>query len=231
MSGVRAAVALVEMVDALRARGEYAHGLLAQEHVHQVEVVAALFDQRPAGVGVEAVPVADLRDRTAGDARGSPPGARGRRRRRASFGSSRRPAACSGIPGRPRRGAAPASRARPARRARRRRRCVVHSGFSTRMCRSVASASRNTPACVKLGVAITTASQSPLASRSRWCSNVCSGVSISACASAAALRARVGDGGDDRAGQHLQVLDMLAAHAPTADDAVTDLLCHGVLST
>ena len=45
---------------------------------------------------------------------------------------------------------------------------VVHSGFSTSACRSVARTSPTTSMCVWLGVATTTASHSPLASRSRW---------------------------------------------------------------
>ena len=58
--GRAAFVAFVEVVHALRARGEHARGALAQDQVHQVEVVAALLHQGAAGVVREAVPVADL---------------------------------------------------------------------------------------------------------------------------------------------------------------------------
>src|SRR6185312_8408497 len=59
--GRAARVALVEGVDALAARRVHRERALAGNEVHQVEIVAALLDQRAAGVGVEAVPVADLR--------------------------------------------------------------------------------------------------------------------------------------------------------------------------
>ncbi len=60
----------------------------------------------------------------------------------------------------------------------------VHSGFSTRMCRSVASAGRSTSAWVWFGVAITTASHRPLAKSSAGVSNTRGGFgqSASACA-------------------------------------------------
>ena len=61
----------------------------------------------------------------------------------------------------------------------------VTSGFSIRMCRSVASASRMISMWVKFGVAITTASHRPLASRARWSWNTAGGFTGNA---AAAMR-------------------------------------------
>jgi hypothetical protein len=48
------------VVHVAAARRVDAHRPLLDDQVHQVEEVAALLDQRPAGVAVEAVPVADL---------------------------------------------------------------------------------------------------------------------------------------------------------------------------
>ncbi len=48
------------MVDTLAARGKHTQRVLIQDEVHQVEIVAALLDQRAAGIGAEAVPVAHL---------------------------------------------------------------------------------------------------------------------------------------------------------------------------
>ena len=45
------------MVDSLPARCKHARGLLAQNVVHQIKVVAAFFNQRAAGVGAKTVPV------------------------------------------------------------------------------------------------------------------------------------------------------------------------------
>ena len=57
---VGAVVAFVQVVHTLAAAGEHPQRLFAQDEVHQVEVVAALLDQRAAGVGREAVPVVHL---------------------------------------------------------------------------------------------------------------------------------------------------------------------------
>ena len=57
---VWAFVAFVEMVDALGTRGKYFQRLLLQNQIHQVEIMAAFFDQRAAGVNAKAVPVVHL---------------------------------------------------------------------------------------------------------------------------------------------------------------------------
>ena len=60
MSAGRPSYDLVEVVDVLGARRHHPRRALADDEVHEVEEVARLLDERPAGVGVEAVPVADL---------------------------------------------------------------------------------------------------------------------------------------------------------------------------
>ena len=60
MSAGRPSYDLVEVVDVLGAGRHHPHRPLADDEVHQVEEVARLLDQRAAGVGGEAVPVADL---------------------------------------------------------------------------------------------------------------------------------------------------------------------------
>ena len=53
-------VLLVEVVDVLTAARHHPHRMRTGREVHQVEEVAALLDERAAGVAGEAVPVADL---------------------------------------------------------------------------------------------------------------------------------------------------------------------------
>ena len=55
-----AIVALVLVVDILAAHRKEAYRLRAQDEPHEVEVVAALFGQRPARALREAIPVSDL---------------------------------------------------------------------------------------------------------------------------------------------------------------------------
>ena len=55
-----APVRLVQVVDPLTTGCKHRQRALLQRQIHQVEIVAALFDQRTAGVAVEAVPVVHL---------------------------------------------------------------------------------------------------------------------------------------------------------------------------
>ena len=96
---------------------------------------------------------------------------------------------------------------------------VVHSGFSTSACRSVASTSPTTSTWVWFGVATTTASHRPLASRSAWSANARTSAPAAA-GRPLASRLGVGDGGHDGAGDGADVLDVLDAHHPRADHPV-----------
>jgi hypothetical protein len=58
--GHLAAIALIKMVHPLPARGHHPHRIILQDVAHQVEEMAAFFNQSAAGIAVEAVPVADL---------------------------------------------------------------------------------------------------------------------------------------------------------------------------
>ena len=188
--------------------------------------MARLLDERAAGVGGEAVPVADLGAGTGSGARASRPCAACPTApsctRRIELGGRRHVAVLETDPrDRRRAGARPSSSIRRSQSA-----TVVHSGFSTSACRSVASTSPTTSMWVWFGVTTTTASHRPLSSRSRW---------------SVERRARrrrrprgrprerpgvgVGDRGDDRAVDGADVVDVLDAHHPGADHAVADRRC------
>ena len=55
--GRTSCITFVQVVDPLCSGGIHGHRLLLQYQVHKVEVVAALFNQSPTGVGTESVPV------------------------------------------------------------------------------------------------------------------------------------------------------------------------------
>ena len=60
MSGRAAVIALIEMIGIDPGRGVDPHRIAPQNQPHQIPKMAAFFDKRAAGSGVEAVPVADL---------------------------------------------------------------------------------------------------------------------------------------------------------------------------
>ena len=100
---------------------------------------------------------------------------------------------------------------------------VVHSGFSTSACRSVARTSADDVDVGVVGVTTTTASHSPLSSSSLVVAGTAADVAgPRAAGRAASARVGVGDRRDDRAVDRGDVLDVLDTHHPRADHAVAD---------